>query len=95
MNPDFALDILTPAARVFQGRVTMLVAPGLDGYFGVLRGHLPMVAALKAGRIKTQEAGGGREWICGAGVASVEAEQVTLLVESLKEDIVQSSESVK
>lgn len=92
---EFALDILTPAARVFQGRATMLVAPGRDGYFGVLRGHLSMVAALKAGRIRIQGAEGGREWLCGAGVASVEPERVTLLVESLKEDAVQSPVSVK
>lgn len=80
---EFLLEILTPAAPAFRGQVSMVVAPGQDGYFGVLRGHLPLVAALQKGRVKARESGGDREWTCGSGVACVEPDRVTLLVESL------------
>ncbi len=80
---EFLLEILTPVAPEFQGKVVMVVLPGQDGYFGVLKGHQPLVAAIKPGRIKVREAGSEREWQCGSGVAAVEQNRVILLVESL------------
>ena len=45
----FNLQIVTPEREVFNGPVEMVSLPGLDGSFGVLRNHAPLIAALDAG----------------------------------------------
>jgi len=82
----FALEILTPARRVFAGDSESVVLPGAEGSFGVLAGHVPLLARLAAGRIMVRQ--GERElyFKCGPGVADVAAGQVAVLVESAEED---------
>ena len=52
MPPIFDLTIVAPDRPVFAGRVQSLVAPGAEGYFGVLYDHAPMVAQLRIGEFK-------------------------------------------
>ena len=53
MIPDkIKLEIITPDKKIFSGEVSNVVAPGLNGYFGVYPGHTPFVSALKIGEIK-------------------------------------------
>ena len=46
------LDILTPEKKLFSADVYGVQLPGADGSFEVLEKHAPLVAALKAGRVK-------------------------------------------
>jgi F-type H+-transporting ATPase subunit epsilon len=46
------LEILTPERKVFSGDVYGVQLPGVEGSFEVLERHAPLVAALKAGRLK-------------------------------------------
>lgn len=46
------LEILTPEAKVFYGEAISVICPGIDGYFGVLNNHAPLIAALKQGEVK-------------------------------------------
>ena len=46
------LEILTPERKVFSGEVYGVQLPGVVGLFEVLDRHAPIVAALKAGRLK-------------------------------------------
>lgn len=46
------LEILTPEMKMFEGEVSAVRFPGIDGLFQVLEGHAPIVSALKEGRIK-------------------------------------------
>jgi len=46
------LEILTPERKVFSGDVYGVQLPGVEGSFEVLERHAPIVAALKAGRLK-------------------------------------------
>jgi len=43
------LEIVTPEGRALREQVSELTAPSVDGEFGVLPGHRPMLAALKTG----------------------------------------------
>lgn len=45
------LSILTPEGAVLAEQVDSVVCPGLDGYFGVLANHSPMLAAIGAGAL--------------------------------------------
>ncbi|HIE51831.1 MAG TPA: F0F1 ATP synthase subunit epsilon [Armatimonadetes bacterium] len=57
MAATFRLDIVTPERVVYSGQVESLVAPGVEGYFGILARHAPFIAALRSGalRIRTEE----------------------------------------
>ncbi|RYG26180.1 F0F1 ATP synthase subunit epsilon, partial [bacterium] len=52
MAREFTLSVVGPDAEIVRESVVSLVAPGLDGYFGVLGGHIPLVAALRPGIIE-------------------------------------------
>ena len=82
----FALEILTPARRVFAGESESMVLPGSEGSFGVLAGHVPLLARLAAGRIMVRQGEQELYFKCGPGVADVDPKQVTVLVDSAEED---------
>lgn len=82
----FALEILTPARRVFAGASESIVLPGSEGSFGVLAGHVPLMALLAAGRIMVRQGAQEHYFKCGPGVADVDPKQVTVLVDSAEED---------
>src|SRR3954454_3964181 len=45
------LQIVTPDRRVVEEQVDEVEIPGLEGYFGVLPGHTPLLAALGVGEL--------------------------------------------
>lgn len=47
----FELQILTPDRLIVREQVDEVVIPGTQGYFGVLPGHTPMLAALSVGEM--------------------------------------------
>lgn len=52
MASAFLLQIATPERVVLSRRVVSVVAPGVEGYFGILARHAPLVAALRVGELK-------------------------------------------
>ena len=56
--PLFRLEVVTPESPVLSEDVQSLVAPGEDGYLGVLAHHAPLLTALKAGDLKITRAAG-------------------------------------
>lgn len=79
----FQLDIVTPEKMVYSGQVASLRAPGADGSFGVLSRHQPMLAALTAGVLSFEEAGGkARNLAISGGFANVARSGVTILAET-------------
>ena len=49
------LEVITPDETLFKGKVSHVVLPGLDGSFGILKGHAPMVSALNKGLMKVDQ----------------------------------------
>ena len=64
--PTFQLSLVSPESLLFSGQVDQVDLPGLEGDFGVLSGHAPIVAVLRPG-IVTAMAGNVSEKICGLG----------------------------
>lgn len=48
---DFNLTIITQEQNIFEGLVTEIILPGVDGYFGVLAYHAAMISVLGNGRV--------------------------------------------
>lgn len=50
MTP-FRVTVLTPERTVFDGEAVHLLAPGSQGYLGVLAHHAPLITSLKEGKL--------------------------------------------
>lgn len=51
------LRVISPSETKFDGNVSMVVLPGVEGDFGVLAYHMTLIAALKKGKIKIHQNG--------------------------------------
>ena len=79
----FQLDIVTPEKTVYSGEIEHFQAPGVDGSFGVLARHQPMLAALGTGCVNFREAGGDeRMLVISGGFANVSGDGATVLAET-------------
>lgn len=80
MAGSFLLQVATPERVVFSRRAVSLVAPGVEGYFGVLARHAPLVAALGVGSLKVTGEDGTEELVAiGGGFLEVSKDVVTIL----------------
>lgn len=79
----FHLDIVTPEKTVYSGEIVHFQAPGVDGSFGVLARHQPMLSALGIGRVGFREADGTERVLAlGGGFADVSTDGATILAEA-------------
>ena len=76
----FHFDLVSPAKLVFAGEVEQVDVPGIEGDFGVLAGHAPLVAMLKPGILKILGANELRILVVG-GFAEVSPEGLTVLAD--------------
>jgi F-type H+-transporting ATPase subunit epsilon len=59
MAETFHLSLLTPEKSFLEAEVTSIVAPGSEGYLGVLANHAPLITALAPGKLTIKFAEGG------------------------------------
>ena len=75
------LQIVTPDRLVVREQVDEVEVPGSEGYFGVLPGHTPMLAALAVGELWYRK-GADKVYVAIAhGFAEVLPESVTILAQ--------------
>jgi F-type H+-transporting ATPase subunit epsilon len=61
------VSIVAPEQRVWEGEADMVVARSPEGEFGILRGHIPFLAALVPGRVSVVSGGDRREFFVPGG----------------------------
>lgn len=49
------LEVITPDEVLYKGNVSQVVLPGLDGSFGILNNHAPLISALAKGQVKVDQ----------------------------------------
>ena len=81
------LEVLTPAAVVFEGEVDTVVAPLPDGWIGVLPGHSPFTARLMRGQVLFRTDGTERLLATIGGSIAVKDDLVTLLTGAAALDV--------
>ncbi len=85
MAGEFPLVIVTPSSMTFEGEVRSVLAPGSDGYFEVLIGHVPMLTSLRPGVLTIRNDDGRSEYTVSGGFVEVLRSQVTVLAETIEE----------
>lgn len=76
----FHFNIITASGKAFEGEVDAVVLPGVDGDFGVLAGHAPLIGALRQGLIKVNRQESDLYFMVGEGYVDVARNQVSALV---------------
>ncbi|HVW82436.1 MAG TPA: hypothetical protein VHC68_00600 [Candidatus Paceibacterota bacterium] len=78
----FHLTIARLGERLYDGEVKSVVLPGREGVFTVLARHEPMVAELRAGKVRLEDAAGARQEfeLSSGGLAEVSGNQATILL---------------
>jgi F-type H+-transporting ATPase subunit epsilon len=76
----FHLDLVSPEKLAFSGEVDQVDVPGVEGDFGVLAGHAPVVAAIRPG-ILTVITGTKQKIIVLGGLAEVSDKGLTVLAD--------------
>jgi len=76
------LEIVTPDRVVVSEEVDIVTAPGVEGEFGVLANHAPMISAIKIGPLHYR-VGDKEEWVAiSGGFCEVSRNKITFLVEA-------------
>jgi F-type H+-transporting ATPase subunit epsilon len=76
----FHFTIVSTNGKAFDGDVESVVLPGVEGEFGVLSAHAPLIAALKLGVIKVTQGGMDKFFMVGNGYLDVANNQASVLV---------------
>ncbi len=80
------VDVVAADRRVWRGDAQMVSAPAADGDIGILPGHTPLLAILKAGEVRiTATDGATRSVRVDEGFLSVDDDKVTVVVHAATE----------
>jgi len=85
MSDKIQLDIVTPRGRALTASVDEVTAPSVDGEFGVLPGHLPLLAALRTGIVSYRQGGETQRCAVGSGFAEAGPEKLVILTQEFAE----------
>ena len=82
MADRLTVEIATPTRLVVAETVDEVVAPGIEGYFGVLPGHAPFLTTLGIGEITCRAGRDERHLAVSGGFAEVRNDKVIILADT-------------
>jgi F-type H+-transporting ATPase subunit epsilon len=77
----FHFDLVSPEKLAFSGQVDQVDVPGVEGDFGVLAGHAPVVAVIRPGILVVTAGGTRQKIIVTGGLAEVSEKGLTVLAD--------------
>jgi len=81
----YLLTIVTPEKIFYEDDVVSLIAPGSEGYLGVLTDHAPLITALVPGKLTVKDQKNQEVILAiGGGFLEVFKNQVTILAHSIE-----------
>ena len=80
-----ALEIVTPKGKALSVTVDEVTAPSVQGEFGVLPGHVPLVASLRTGIVTYRQGTESKRVAVGAGFVEAGHDKVVILSEEYAE----------
>jgi F-type H+-transporting ATPase subunit epsilon len=85
MNDKIQLEIVTPRGRALAASVDEVTAPSIEGEFGVLPGHLPLLAALRTGIVTYRIGSETKQCAVGTGFAEAGPDKLVILTQEYTE----------
>jgi len=82
MANTFHFDLVSPEKIAFSGEVEQVDVPGVEGDFGVLAGHSPLVASVRPGVLNVTVNGKHEKIIVLGGLAEVSDKGLTILADT-------------
>ncbi len=82
MAEKIKLEVVTPTGSVVSEEVDIVTAPGIDGEFGVLANHAPLLSTIKTGSLSYQQGNTSEIFMVSGGFCEVSNNKITFLVES-------------
>src|SRR5580704_11321103 len=77
----FHFDLVSPEKLAFSGEVDQVDVPGVEGDFGVLAGHAPVVASIRPGILTVITGGTKQKIIVLGGLAEMSDKGLTVLAD--------------
>ncbi|ABD85748.1 F0F1 ATP synthase subunit epsilon [Rhodopseudomonas palustris] len=77
----FQFDLVSPEKLAFSGQVDQVDIPGVEGDFGVLAGHAPVVAVIRPGLLTITAGGNQQKIVVLGGLAEVSDKGLTVLAD--------------
>ena len=74
-------ELATPSRMLVSADVDEVVAPGVEGYFGVLPGHAPLLTTLGSGEVTYRAGRAEQHLLVAGGFAEVQPDRVIILAE--------------
>jgi len=74
-------ELATPSRLLVSTDVDEVVAPGVEGYFGVLPGHAPLLTTLGSGEVTYRTGRSEQYLLVAGGFAEVQPDRVIILAE--------------
>ncbi len=89
MAKNYKLEVISPDGKVYDSDVVHLQAPGLEGAFGILADHAPIMAGLRVGKLHVDEPAESFDFAVSGGYLEGHDNRVVVLAETCerKEDI--------
>lgn len=85
MAEQIQLEIVTPRGSALKASVDEVTAPSVAGEFGVLPGHLPLLAALRTGIVAYKQQGETTRCAVGGGFAEAGPNRLVILTNEYAE----------
>src|SRR5579862_5199354 len=85
MADKIQLEIVTPRGRALTASVDEVTAPSVEGEFGVLPGHLPLLAALRTGIVTYRQGSETTRCAVGPGFAEAGPDKLIILTDEYAE----------
>lgn len=83
MRTELQLNIISAEKKIYSGKVSSVVIPGISGSFGVYPDHAPLISPLTDGVIIYNENGTESSVEVQGGIAEVNDGVVTICVEGV------------
>jgi F-type H+-transporting ATPase subunit epsilon len=76
------LEIITPEQKVFEGEISSVQLPGIDGKFEILNNHAPIISTLAKGQVRVIDTNDKTELFdINGGVIEMQNNKVIVLAE--------------
>lgn len=76
------LEVITPERKVYEDDVDMVIAPGSEGYLGILPHHAPLLTALGPGEFRVKKGGAEEVLAVFGGFMDVRGDRVVVLTDA-------------